>query len=63
MIYIYTIQINLKSETFNNTAYYFWCILKKDKDHYSNLGHGWSLSIEQAALDANKFYLQNIVTD
>lgn len=61
VIYIYTIQINLESEIFNNVERYFWCVLKTDKDHCSNFGHGWSSSIEQAALDAYEYYMQNIV--
>jgi hypothetical protein len=61
VIYIYTIQINLESETFNNVEHYFWCVLKADKDRSSNFGHGWSPSIKQAALDAYEYYIQNVV--
>ncbi len=56
MIYIYTIQINLECEIFNDKKYYFWCILKTEKHQRSNEGHGWSPSIEQAALDAYEYY-------
>lgn len=61
MIRIYTIQINLESEIFNNKEHYFWSVLKIYNDICSNCGHGWSPSIEQAALDAFKYYKQNIL--
>lgn len=60
VIYIYTIQINLESETFNNTEHYFWCILKKENNALLNCGHGWAKSIESAASTAYQFFCSNI---
>ena len=51
----YIIQINTKSEIFNEHAYYFWCILKNTNPP-SNCGHGWASSVIRAATDAELYY-------
>lgn len=61
MISIYTIHINVETETFNNTAHFFWCILKRESEVQYNCGHGWAKSIESAAADAYHYYLSIIL--
>jgi hypothetical protein len=59
-MYYYNIEIKVEPEIFNNTPMYFWCITKNTKNSSSNNGHGWSISIEQAAIDALTYYNKNI---
>lgn len=57
---MYTIQISLESETFNNTKHYFWCILKKENNASFNCGHGWAKNIESVASAAYQYFCSNI---
>jgi len=60
VIHIYSIEINVCSESFKNREYFFWCILKLENGKKTNCGHGWSKSIEDAAADAYAYYNANI---
>ena len=53
---MYSININIDTETFNSIEHYFWCIYEQKDGLLFNCGHGWSKSIQEAALDAYKYY-------
>lgn len=62
-MYYYNIEIKVEPEIFNNKQMYFWCITKNTKNSSSNNGHGWSTSIEKAALEALIYYNKNILNN
>lgn len=58
---IYTVQISLYTELFNDIEHYFWCIFEQKNGNRYNCGHGWATSIERAASDAYYFYTTSIL--
>lgn len=52
----YNIEIKLEPEFFGGIPHYFWCIIKNTENYSSNVGHGWSESIELAAKSAFNYY-------
>lgn len=60
-MYYYNIEIKIEPEYFSTSPKYFWCITKNMLGSASNYGHGWSSSIEQAAIDALSYYNKNIM--
>lgn len=61
LLYFYNIEINVEPETFNDKPKYFWCITKNTENSTSNNGHGWSDTIEKAAIEALAYYNKNIL--
>lgn len=59
-MYYYNIEINVDPKNFGGNFKYFWCIIKYTENNSSNNGHGWSDTIEKAAIDAYEYYKKNI---
>jgi hypothetical protein len=53
---MYEISINLVPEVFNGKEMFFWCIFGNNNGAQHNCGHGWSVSVEEAAKDAYEYY-------
>ena len=53
---MYRINILPEPEIFNGKKMYFWMVEGVSGETHYNCGHGWSASIEQAALDASQYY-------
>ncbi len=57
----YNIEIKIEPEILNNKPMYFWCIVEYRVGGTGvNSGHGWSVSVEQCAIDAFAYYQRNI---
>lgn len=52
----YSIEIKIEPEFFDGIPHFFWCIIKNNENTSSNVGHGWSKSIELAAKAALNYY-------
>lgn len=52
----YYIELKLDPDLFNNTPYYFWCIVKNTELSSFNVGHGWSKSILLASQEAYNYF-------
>lgn len=54
---MFRIDIYPAPEMRGDKAMYFWCVICQCSDNAeSSCGHGWSESIAQAAIDAEKYY-------
>jgi len=60
----YKIQVIMDPHPWDNEKEpYFWCILGWYTDAWCNRGCGWSVTPEQAWIDANVYYNKYIVKE
>ena len=55
----YSIEIKLQPEVLGKELMYFWHIIKNEDGNASNCGHGWSKSVEHAAMEGYQYYMQS----
>ena len=60
----YKIQVIMNPHSWDNAEEpYFWCILGWYTDAWCNRGCGWSITPEQAWIDANVYYNKYVIKE